>query len=330
MNYQDSFFCEADENPLDEIMDKESVEFQRIASQESPLDDSLAVINEAIKGNCTRINEKRNAQGIHKFLDGINHFDKYYPFSENETILVRHYYPTEFPHHGTLPLFLFIHGGGWCYSSIENRNTLCSLFSKTYKVEVSSINYSLSPEAECGKAINECYKVYYELANNHQNRKIFLSGDSSGGNLAAGLIHKINQMKETRIPTSLLLFYPVIDLVNDYPSYHRFESGYGLELSMMRKFIDAYVPDPEKRKDPLFSPIFGDVHNFPPTFILTSQFDILRNEGYAFAKKLHKSNVPVRYICMETAVHGFLSKSQMKRLNEIGQQHITDYMNFFK
>lgn len=81
------------------------------------------------------------------------------------------------------------------------------------------------------------------------------------------------------------MFYPVIDLYNEYTSHKIFETGFGLSLQGLKKSTDAYIPDIETRKDPLYFPIIGDISSFPPSLVITSQFDILRSEGLAFAKK---------------------------------------------
>lgn len=133
-----------------------------------------------------------------------------------------------------------------------------------------------------------------------------------------------------RIPTALLLFYPVIDCVNSYESHKIFGSGFGLDLDVMKKYIEAYCPEVEMRKSPLVSPIFGSLDNFPPSLVITSQFDILRNEGFKFAQKLDEAGVKVRYKCIESAQHGFLAIPQLSKLFDDSVSLISVFLALFK
>lgn len=321
-----SSFTEANMDPKTDIRDPETVELHKNAPPNGS-QNTLNILNEAIKGNCGPIEKVRSTQST-PISEGVNHRDEFVNL-DNHKILTRHYYPSSCSNPNTLPLMIFIHGGGWCLSSIEHRNHFASELSKRHNLEVVSINNSLSPETKFGEALNEIYAVYLDLLNKSpESRPIFVCGDSSGGNQAPCLVHKIIDNK-VRVPTALLIFYPVIDLVNDYPSYHIYQTGYSLNYDLMRKYIECYCPDQETRKSPLASPINGDLHKFPPTLVVTSQFDILRNEGLAFAKKLDESGVVVRYICLESAEHGFLNHPGLKKIENICHSYISDFLKYF-
>ncbi|OHT09973.1 lipase [Tritrichomonas foetus] len=341
-----SSFLEVDEIPGSVISDPESAQFVASSQYYRSSQDDIEAVDLAMKGDSTKLNKLRGEQKVNTYEEGVDHADRFVYLDSTNKILVRHYYP-----HGTnsvknsensenspechkggftnLPILIFIHGGGWIYSSVEQRNQFCSLLSKTKNIEVASINYSLSPEAECGKSLDESHAVWEEVtANSDSNRMIFLSGDSSGGNLAAGLVHLILE-KNLRLPTALLLLYPVLDLVNEYPSYKIFGNGYGLQYTVMRKYIDGYCPDIKRRNNPSISPLLGELNHFPPTLVITCQFDILRNEGYAFAKKLDQAGVPVKYVCVESAVHGFFSKPFLTKINIVGHKILNEFLDYF-
>lgn len=326
-----SSFDEADMSTDFQLVDKQTAELQKKSNPKSKqiLNDA---IDAAMRGDLTDLRKIREAQTKSPYEKGVNHHDECFDY-ENDKVLIRYYYPETCSNPSDLPIFIFIHGGGWCHSSIEQRNYILSRLSLQCKITVASINYTLSPDVKCGRSINECFGIYNDIVNHSSpNRLIFVSGDSSGGNIAAGLIHKIKLTnKDLRLPNALLLFYPVIDLYNEYPSHHVYENGFGLELDHLRKCIDCYVPDVEMRKDPLYSPNFGDLSYFPPSLVITSQFDVLRSEGLAFAKKLDESGVPVRYICMKSAEHGFFATQgiHMEALTEIGLSHIDEFLKLF-
>lgn len=326
-----STFSEASMDPNPDLIDKETLEIQKFTPSDYA-QNLIKALNAGIDGDYTLIQEQRSFKYPTSVIEGIKASDSFFNY-HNRQLLVRHYYPTECTNRESLPLFIYVHGGGWCFSYSDQRNFFASTISKKCKVEFVLINYSLSPEFKCGEALNEIHSIYTDLLNHSpKDRKVFICGDSAGGNLCACLIHKLKSAsnnEKVRLPTALLLFYPVIDCVNDYPSYHRFASGLELEYEVMRKYIDAYCPDIQMRKSPLVSPIFGDLTGFPPSLVVTSQFDILRNEGLAFAKKLDECGVPVRYVCLESAGHGFLARPELKKLFAISEDHINDFLSLF-
>jgi acetyl esterase len=182
---------------------------------------------------------------------------------------------------------------------------LASRLAKEYNAEVISVNYSLSPEAAPRVALNEGYEVWKTAS---PGRKVLLLGDSAGGNLAAGLTLMIMEKhSKEEWPIGTILFYPVLDLTRNY---RRFRCGYGLDSELMSAFIKAYVQDETLRNFPLFSPIYGDLKGFPPTLVIASQFDMLRDEAREFSDKLCQNGVSVIYHVMEGVLHGFITKEQ--------------------
>jgi acetyl esterase len=170
-------------------------------------------------------------------------------------------------------------------------------------MEVMGIDYSLSPEAKRGVALEEIAIAWKTI---NQSRFRIVCGQSSGGNLAASFAEST-----TDKPDALVLFFPVTDISGKhYPSYDRFAKGYGLELKQMQEYIKAYVPNESERALPAYSVINGNVTAYPKTLVTTMQFDILRDEGRALALKLRESGRLVRYRCMEGAIHGFGGKAR--------------------
>lgn len=326
-----SSFDDAPMEPNIELVDRETLELQK-KSNPNAGQALIDAIDEAINGDLTALKKIRSLQAISPYFEGAHHHDEYFDF-ENDKVLVRYYHPETCKDPSSLPLFIFIHGGGWCHSSVEQRNYLLSKLSVTSNIEIASINYTLCPDVKCGRSIDECLAIYKDMVSKSSpSRLIFISGDSSGGNIATSVLYKMARTeKGLRSPNALLLFYPVIDLYNEYPSHKIFETGFGLSMAGLKKCTDAYIPDVEMRKDPLYSPILGDISSFPPSLIITSQFDVLRSEGHAFAKKLDESGVPVKYICMKSAEHGFFSTGgiHIQNLTDVGISIIDDFLKIF-
>jgi acetyl esterase len=296
-------------------------------SVRSPSDtaEEMAAVRSALAGDFSLLTARRSLSRPRKVVPGIAANDITIS-GPRGPLLLREFCPESRDPSG-LPAVIYLHGGGWVFGSVARANFLASRLSQLGTFRVLSVDYSRSPDVKAGVAIEEAFAVWKWLS----RQFVVLAGDSSGGNLAAALALKI-LTAEPNAKLATILFYPVIDLVNvNYESYLKYGVGYGLDLSLMRLFIESYVPDPADRSNPLFSPIFGDCRNFPPTLILTAEFDILRDEARAFAKKLDENGVSVRYRCVEGALHGFAGQCEwddprLEKLHRIVDEEVVNFL----
>ena len=109
------------------------------------------------------------------------------------------------------------------------------------------------------------------------------------------------------MPTYQVLAYPATDIYDRWPSYQERGTGYTLERNDMLWFFQNYLLpgyDPEDRY--LFPMVARDVTGLPPTLLMTAEFDPLRDEGSAYAKKLASASVPVEHLHVDDQMHGFL------------------------
>ena len=87
-------------------------------------------------------------------------------------------------------------------------------------------------------------------------------------------------------------------------------------------FWDHYVPESSRRKEPDASPLHADdLSGLPPTVILTAEFDVLRDEGEAYAERLTEANVPTDLKRYAGQMHGFFSLLMLPG-SELGFQQV--------
>ena len=220
------------------------------------------------------------------------------------------YYTNNFQNHDRA--VFYIHGGGWSVCSIDTHDEPCRHLAIKTGISVISINYSLAPEAKFPQALEECIDALQHLLSKDVESWITVSnfvicGDSAGGNLAIGVIrHFLSLNQSTGIEGSVLI-YPATDLrVERSRSYHQFSSGYYLTDSVMSEFAKSYLSPDSDLSDPRISPLaVHDWKGFPPTLILTAEFDPLRDEGEEFGKLLWDSDCHVEVIRYASSIHGF-------------------------
>jgi acetyl esterase len=136
--------------------------------------------------------------------------------------------------------------------------------------------------------------------------RIALGGDSAGGHLAAAAANRLCITPGEEFVRALLLLYPVLDYPDaNHPSYTENATGYGLEAKLMRWFWEQYAqgaPPHDSNVSPLR---LHKLPALPPVFIATSEYDVLRDEGIAYAEKLKAAGVKVTHVHAPDMHHNF-------------------------
>jgi acetyl esterase len=194
-------------------------------------------------------------------------------------------------------LLVYLHGGGWVIGSLETHDPFCRLLSAAARVRIASVDYRLAPEHPFPAAADDALAA---LRWAHGNASaVAIGGDSAGANLAA--------VTANRAPGRLaaqLLLYPVTDHPSvAHASWTENATGYGLEADGMRWFWDQYgAPPDDPRASPLRSP---KLPALPPTLVATAEYDVLRDEGLAYADKLERAGVEVTRLHAPDMTHNF-------------------------
>jgi acetyl esterase len=211
-----------------------------------------------------------------------------------------------------LPAFMFFHGGGWVLGDFPTHERLVrDLVAGSGAVAV-FVNYTPSPEARYGVAIEEAYAATQWVAEHGREikvdgKRLAVAGNSVGGNMAA----VVSLMAKERSGPAIrfqMLFWPVTDADFETPSYSRFGNGYFLTTGMMKWFWDNYTRNPEERKNAYASPLRADssrLAGLPPALIQTAEFDVLRDEAEAYGRKLDAAGVKVTVTRYNGMIHDF-------------------------
>ena len=137
--------------------------------------------------------------------------------------------------------------------------------------------------------------------------RLAVGGDSAGGNLAAAVALVLRDAGGPALVHQLLL-YPVTDYNFETASYVQNAEGYMLTRAAMRFYWRLYLRDESDADDQRAAPLRArDFSNLPPAFVLTAEFDPLRDEGRAYAERLRSAGTPVVYRDYAGMVHGFVT-----------------------
>ena len=229
------------------------------------------------------------------------------------------------PHaEGTLPVILYMHGGGWVLGNADTHDRLVRELAVGTGAAVVFVEYDRSPEAHYPVAIEQGYAtaqwiVREGAANQLDPDRIAIAGDSVGGGMTAALALMAHERGDVRF-VHQSMYYPVTDAAMDTGSFEQFAEGYFLTAKAMAWFWDAYLPDVERRSEPFASPLRASdeqLAGLPPAFLIVDEADVLRDEGEAYAAHLRAAGVPVTTVRYDGITHDFMM------LNPLSATHAT-------
>ena len=210
------------------------------------------------------------------------------------------------------PAIVYFHGGGFVVGDLDSHAGTCQRLCHNIGCTIVSVDYRLAPEHIYPAAVDDSYAATQWVATNAHLLKIdpariTVAGDSAGGNLAA-VVAIMARDKGGPAICHQLLTYPVTDMGFRSESYVTNGEGYFLTKDMMVWFGDQYVPAGHPVEDPLLSPLYAaDLSNLPPATVITAEYDPLRDEGEAYAKRLTEAGVPTTLLRYDGVIHGFFS-----------------------
>ncbi|MBA1230613.1 alpha/beta hydrolase [Pseudomonas viridiflava] len=213
---------------------------------------------------------------------------------------------------GTLPVFMFFHGGGWVLGDFQTHERLVrDLVAGSGAVAV-FVNYTPSPEAHYPTAINQAYAATRWVAEhgkeiNVDGKRLAVAGNSVGGNMAA-VVALMAKDKGTPALRYQVLLWPVTDANFNTASYDQYAEGHFLTRNMMKWFWDNYTTDAAQRNEIYASPLRAtteQLKGLPPALVQTASADVLRDEGEAYARKLDQAGVPVTAVRYNGMIHDY-------------------------
>ncbi|MXV50603.1 alpha/beta hydrolase fold domain-containing protein [Pedobacter sp. HMF7647] len=212
---------------------------------------------------------------------------------------------------GTLPAFMFFHGGGWVLGDFPTHQRFVRDLVVYSGLVAVFVEYSRSPEVKYPVALNECYAATKWVAEHGaeigvDGTNIAVAGNSAGGNLAAAVALTAANENGPKLKFQLL-FWPVTDSDFNTKSYHKYAEDRFLTRNMMIWFWDNYIGT-EERNEIYASPLkaeLGNLKDLPPTLVQTAENDVLRSEGEAYARKMDEAGVNVTLVRIQGMIHDY-------------------------
>lgn len=255
--------------------------------------------------------ETRIFGGIHS----VRHVEDLTIPTRSGSLAARRYLnPLEREATGTL---IYFHGGGWVLGSIDSADSVCRFIAERTTLEVISVDYRLAPEHRFPAAVEDAVDAYRWVRQHRGSGTVVVAGDSAGGNLSA--VTCLSTLDDPLgAPDFQLLFFPATDLAHKHRSYELFSSGYFLTEAQMDWYREQYLDDQRLASDPCVSPLRAaraDLARLPAAHVVVCGFDVLRDEGIAYAHRLQQAGVPVTLQLVEGHIHAFVNATGVGRLS---------------
>jgi acetyl esterase len=235
------------------------------------------------------------------------------PGADGEGVVVRVYAPADDGAHR--PGIIFFHGGGWVVGDLDSHDGVCRRLCNGVDAVVVAVHYRRAPEHRFPAAAEDAYSGLAWAAKNAADlgideTRLAVCGDSAGGNLAA-VVALMARDRHGPALRGQALVYPVIDSTasrNEYPSKTENGTGYFLTTAAMEWYRDQYLATEGDGDHPYCSPLTAEsLTGLPAAYILTAEFDPLRDEGEHYGALLAAAGVPVTVRRAPGMFHGFFN-----------------------
>jgi monoterpene epsilon-lactone hydrolase len=203
-------------------------------------------------------------------------------------------------------VLMFFHGGGYCSGSIKSHRRMVTEAGRAAGMRTLAVDYRLAPEHPYPAAHEDAITAWRFLrAHGIAADHIAIGGDSAGGNLTIALINRLRSASEAQ-PACAWLASPWTDLTMSGASLASKDTVDPLiHKSYLEELANAYAPPPRDHSDPNISPLFADLHGFPPTLIQVGSAETLLDDAVRFARAAGSADVAVTLEVWPQMIHAW-------------------------
>lgn len=231
------------------------------------------------------------------------------PRGDGSTIPCRVYKPQGNPPY---PMLVFFHGGGFVVGTLDEFNPFCTYLAAGASCIVVSVDYRLAPEHKHPAAVEDavvalCWVVEHAADLAGDPTRVALAGDSAGANLAAVAAITARDQGFRSLVYQVLICPWLNSASFDTESFRYFGDGVWLSRASMEWYRKQYLQSEEQAKWYSVSPLLADdLSGLPPALIITAEFDVLRDEGEAYAQRLAQQGVSAQCTRYAGMLHDFV------------------------
>lgn len=220
-------------------------------------------------------------------------------------------------------VLLYFHGGGYALGGLSTHRTMVSDLSRASGRRAILIDYRLAPENAFPAAVEDAVIAYrWLLDSGVPAANICLAGDSAGGGLTVATLLSLKE-QGIELPAGAVCISPWVDLEMTGASHiSRAAQDPMVKLADLREWTSYYLPD-GGAKNPLASPVHGDLSGLPPLLIQVGTAETLLDDAYMLERVAKAAGVDVTLRVWEDMIHvwhlfGMVVEDGRKAIAEAG------------
>lgn len=203
-------------------------------------------------------------------------------------------------------LIMFLHGGGYQIGSLRSHHNIMARLAESSGHHVLGVDYRLAPEHRFPAPIADALAVYeWLLKQGFRGCDISLCGDSAGGGLAVALVVLLKERK-LPLPAAIVAMSPWADMEALGESFElRADQDPVTQRGVIQLMARTYLGKTGNRRDPLASPVHGDLVGLPPLLIQVGEREVLFDDAQTLAQRAQSAGVETRLSVWEGMIHTF-------------------------
>ena len=208
------------------------------------------------------------------------------------------------------PALVYYHGGAFVMKPAPRHFENALRYAQQAECVVIFVEYRLAPKHPFPAGFNDCYAALQWAFSHAQTlgidaERIAVGGDSAGGGLAAGVAQRARQEDGISLRGQLLI-YPCVDLLCDRASMRAYANVPPFKSASPLAIAATYIGGPISSGMPRYaSPLCGEFDGLAPAYVETAEFDLLHDQGHAYAQALSDKGVAVEINEIRGGIHGF-------------------------
>ena len=201
-------------------------------------------------------------------------------------------------------LLIHVHGGCYVLFPGASGTTEAILMAGLGHFKVISVDYRMPPEGYFPAALDDAMTVYKAALKTTDPKNMAVFGTSAGGALVLEMMLRAKR-EGLRLPGAIAPGTPMSDVTKSGDSFYTNEMVDNVLVSR-DGFCDAgtvVYARGHDLKDPLLSPVYGDMHGFPPAILTTGTRDLLLSNTVRVHRKLRDAGVDAQLEVYEGQSH---------------------------
>lgn len=201
-------------------------------------------------------------------------------------------------------ILLHFHGGGYVLNPGEAGTDEAIMMAGYGHIKVISVDYRMAPDFPFPAAIDDSVSVYKGLLKHYPAPAIGVFGTSTGGGMTLALMLRL-KTEHLPLPGAIVVGTPWTDMTKTGDSYFTNEGVDNVLVSYDGWLADAarVYANGHDLKDPLLSPVYGDVKGLPPTLLFTGTRDLFLSNTIRMHEKLRDAGGIADLIVFEGLSH---------------------------